>query len=218
LSQEHRVAVEAAIGVAEQFARGRADNADVTRATAGATGWVDAADFAATDAARAATEAARAAGWAAAGDARWAAAIDAAAAAHSAATAAGRAAADDVAFVAAAADISRLLELKLGKPRTLGTPIDPSESGPLGPLWPDGEPEWNRKPSTPIAEIEFAPSPNSQPPYSLVIAWDPDVLNPDEYAQLVKSLGDLARAEGAAGVLRLRSRGYGIPCEAGVPR
>jgi len=28
----------------------------------------------------------------------------------------------------------------LGQPGTFGSPVDPSEAGPLGPLWPDGEP------------------------------------------------------------------------------
>ncbi len=32
--------------------------------------------------------------------------------------------------------------MKLGEPGTLGQPIDPSESGPLGPLWHGGEPTW----------------------------------------------------------------------------
>jgi hypothetical protein len=53
---------------------------------------------------------------------------------------------------------------------------------------------------------------------TLVIAWDPDVLSPEEYAELVEALGDLARAEGGLGVQRLRSRGFGVPCESGVPR
>jgi hypothetical protein len=50
------------------------------------------------------------------------------------------AAADDdkaLAFAAAAVDIQKLLELKLGGHWELGRPIDPSENGPLGPLWPE---------------------------------------------------------------------------------
>jgi len=41
---------------------------------------------------------------------------------------------------AARADFSHLLTLKLGEPLELGSPIDTSENGPLGPLWPEGLP------------------------------------------------------------------------------
>ena len=41
---------------------------------------------------------------------------------------------------AAESDLDRLIALKLGQPGTLGSPIDdPSESGPLGLLWPPGD-------------------------------------------------------------------------------
>ena len=40
------------------------------------------------------------------------------------------------------ADMNQLRELNLGQFRELGEPIDPSETGPLGPLWPEGEPVW----------------------------------------------------------------------------
>jgi len=39
-------------------------------------------------------------------------------------------------------DMDRLQELALGRFAELGTPIDPSEDGPLGPLWPHGTPAW----------------------------------------------------------------------------
>ena len=54
--------------------------------------------------------------------------------------------ADDVAD-AADTDLSRLHALDLGLPRKLGKPIDLSESGPLGPLWPHGAPRWATKPT-----------------------------------------------------------------------
>jgi hypothetical protein len=50
----------------------------------------------------------------------------------------------DVAYAAAFADLDHLLAMNLGEPGTLGQPIDPTESGPLGKLWPEGEPEWYR--------------------------------------------------------------------------
>jgi hypothetical protein len=43
---------------------------------------------------------------------------------------------------ALAADQRCLATLNLGEPKTLGRGIDPSPTGPLGPLWPEGEPEW----------------------------------------------------------------------------
>jgi hypothetical protein len=39
-------------------------------------------------------------------------------------------------------DFKRLLALDLGASQDVGQPIDTSESGPLGPLWPEGPPAW----------------------------------------------------------------------------
>jgi hypothetical protein len=49
---------------------------------------------------------------------------------------------------AARADLSRLLGLNLGGPGELGRPIDASENGPLGALWPDGAPDWYLHPAS----------------------------------------------------------------------
>jgi hypothetical protein len=38
------------------------------------------------------------------------------------------------------ADVEKLLKLAHGASGLLGAPVDPSESGPLGPFWPDGPP------------------------------------------------------------------------------
>lgn len=48
----------------------------------------------------------------------------------------------DVSSSAANRDYKRLMELEPGNFPALGRPIDPTETGPLGPLWPNGEPEW----------------------------------------------------------------------------
>ena len=79
---------------------------------------------------------------AAAAAADWAA--NAAAAADWAAAAAARA----DARAAAASDLDRLIALNPGEPDALGAPIDPSEAGPLGPLWPQGVPEWYTEAAT----------------------------------------------------------------------
>ena len=181
LTEYRQVEVEDAIASAEGFARGgkavraagaaaRAANAaraaaravDAARAAAAKAAadsdWVDADDAeaaaawadAAVRAADAAACAARAANAARAADI---AAADAAAAAAAEDTA--RAAWDTgraAARAAARGDLQRLGALKLGRPGTLGQPIDPAEEGPLGPLWPGGAPDWYTHPPTPSDE------------------------------------------------------------------
>lgn len=46
---------------------------------------------------------------------------------------------------------------------------------------------------------------------TIVVAWDPEVLTSEEYAELVRALGDLVRARGALGVQRLESMTVGVP-------
>jgi len=117
-----------------------ADDAEAAAAWADAT--VRAVDAAAC-AARAAN-AARAADIAAAdaAAARAAAAADAAEDTARAAWDTGRAASR----TAARGDLHQLLALELGRPGTLGKPIDPAEDGPLGPLWPNAAPDWYTNP------------------------------------------------------------------------
>jgi len=182
LTEYRQIEVDDAIASAEGFARGgkavraagaaaRAANAaraaaravDAARAAAAKAAadseWVDADDAAAAaawanaavHAADAAACAARAANAARAADV---AAADAAAAAEAAEDTA-RAAWDTgraAARAAARGDLQRLRALKLGRPGTLGQPIDPAEGGPLGPLWPGGAPAWYTHPPTPRDE------------------------------------------------------------------
>jgi len=98
-----------------------------------ATGASWTASMAAANAAVSAVSAAAEAAWAFA----WSGAGAKAARYHArAAGAKARAAADN----AAMADFTRLLALNLGQPLELGSPIDLSVNGPLGPLWPHGFP------------------------------------------------------------------------------
>lgn len=53
-------------------------------------------------------------------------------------------------------------------------------------------------------------------PPQIALVCDPDVVTEDEYAQLVKTLGDLVRSEGGAGVKLLESSAFGAPVEEGV--
>jgi hypothetical protein len=150
LPQQDRDAIDRALASAEAFAKGAADaganaaRADARAADAGADAV---ARSAARSAARAWTAAARAA-------ARADAAADAADAADWAATAAAaadwaaNAAARGAARAAASSDLDRLIALNPGEPDAQGAPIDPSEAGPLGPLWPQGVPEWYTEAAT----------------------------------------------------------------------
>ena len=54
-------------------------------------------------------------------------------------------------------------------------------------------------------------------PSMITVVWDPEILSEDEYADLIVAIGNLVRAEGGLGVERVRSQGFGIPCEVGVP-
>jgi hypothetical protein len=141
-----REAVEQAIGIAERFALGKQALAADGGAAAEAAGDVaraawDRGDLAASYAAHAAYYAADA-GTPRRGRAR--ASAPATAASYAYTDAAGSAGADRGrgAFDAAcASDLAKLARLRLGTFPELGKPIDPSENGPLGPLWPNGEPE-----------------------------------------------------------------------------
>jgi len=44
----------------------------------------------------------------------------------------------------------------------------------------------------------------------ILIAWDPDVVSPEEYASIVKTLGDIVRANGGAGVEFIKGNGFNI--------
>jgi hypothetical protein len=146
LKPRHKKDLKYAILVAEEFARGEtnAEFSDSVRSDA-LSAAVHYADLsAAVNAARAAADAAYAAVNAARADAAYAAyaARAAADAAYAAVyTTAARAAAD-AAYAAVYTDFKSLINLRLGRYPELGEPIDPSEKGPLGPLWPDGEPDF----------------------------------------------------------------------------
>jgi hypothetical protein len=127
-----------AISLAEQFClREQVDAA--AGAGAADTAAYDAADAeiqAAADAAACAAAACEAAN----SDEDAAPAYDAACAASYAASASGEH--GEVFAEAAYADYDRLLELDFEAWPELGPPIDPSDKGPLGSLWPDGPPKW----------------------------------------------------------------------------
>jgi hypothetical protein len=162
--QQGRDAIDRAIASAEACAKGTAAAAaDDAAARADATRADAARADAEADAAAGAAVAARAgvaAAWADAADEARADAAGAAAAwaADAARVAGADAAGDAAAWAAAASDIDRLIALKRSEPDTLGAPIDPSEAGPLGPLWPHGVPQWYTEAATGTGTPHEGPS------------------------------------------------------------
>lgn len=51
---------------------------------------------------------------------------------------------------------------------------------------------------------------------TILIAWDPEVLDEGEYIELATALGDLVRAEGGVGIERLNSEEIEVPSRVGV--
>lgn len=49
------------------------------------------------------------------------------------------------------------------------------------------------------------------------VVWDPKVVEPKLYAELVTALGDVARAVGGLGVERIAAQGFGVPAGSVVP-
>jgi len=128
-----RQRVDEAIALAEHFAAGDVRGARVVSFVAAEPATSDAAAARAADSAACAAYAA-----AAAADARTVARAETYA--DAAAYAAVRARPEEALTAAAWADYARLLSLDLGAYPALGRPIDCSDRGPLGPLWPDGPP------------------------------------------------------------------------------
>lgn len=234
ITEEHVAAVDRAITLAERFVsvahpvvsgaelRAAADSAARARSAAfsadSATFAADSATFAADSAAFAADSASRTAGFAA----------DSARAASFAADSATRTIVVSVRTPRAAVSAARtfafstrvarrdyefLLKLSQQPAPELGDIIDLVQ---LGPLWPEGEPVESLRPSA----LAFASSPLPEPPTVsppwLVLAWNPELVSEEEYARLVTSLGDLVRAEGGAGIQRLREMGFTVELPAGV--
>jgi hypothetical protein len=167
----HEEAVDKAISAARYYAADQvfagiirsafAAGDDAAAAADSAAGAAIAGDdaAAAADSARAAAAAARAAATAAAADratvssARMAAdsaALSVAWIAHPPNMTPAETDRDARTCAAARADFHRLLDLDLGRFPEPGNPVDPSESGPLGPLWPDGAPEWYVRATEPV--------------------------------------------------------------------
>ncbi len=69
-----------------------------------------------------------------------------------------------------------------------------------------------------LASIEMGGHPVNKEvsPPAIFLAWDPDILEPEEYAALIAALGDLVRAEGGMGIERLNDGTFELTVSAGV--
>lgn len=103
-------------------------------------------------------------------------------------------------------DYKRLLELTERGHLELGLPIDLHEAGPLGPLWPDGEPEWYTKAKL-EAEARVAreaqandidQEPPTIPPLDFLL--DPGDATPEEIGTLFAEISKLNRMMGGPGI------------------
>jgi hypothetical protein len=204
---EHEAAVERAISVAERFCLFRdiytsaatLPTAAATYATATAANAYDSAAAAYAAAATAAAAAApdAAAAYAAA-DAYDSAAAAYAAGAFTASAAYAGHAASAAASAAAYADFHALLQLKLGAYPELGQPIDPTENGPLGPLWRDGAPDWFTRPVTRKPRARPESIPDAQPVLEVFI--EPGDASKENIQEVLEALSDLHRESGGLGL------------------
>ncbi len=210
LSEIGQQTIERAIAVAEVVARGELKDSEEATAASTAASAIAKASAAKVAANAAGASAANAANAASAGAATTAAtyasyAYDAAAYAFER-TIAGSVATYDHDF-AAQHDLKKLESLGLGKLGTLGKPVDPSESGPLGPLWPRGAPEWFAKATKVIPtrkQIETA-QPFDEPGRLILSAYVDELANTDEVAtalaNLLYALNAAHIAEGGNGLV-----------------
>ncbi len=89
-------------------------------------------------------------------------------------------------------DLRRLLPVKPKQPGTLGSLIDPGERGPLGPLWPQGEPVWFRD-SVGLESASPTAAPDASP---VTFYFDITEFDDEEIAGILGRLSDLYRSLG----------------------
>jgi hypothetical protein len=87
----------------------------------------------------------------------------------------------------------------------------PPTSNALEFLWHTGEPVWFKRAAASIAQTD-APSliPTEVSPPAIVVVWDPELINAQEYKELVTAIGDLVRESGGVGVQRIQSATIGV--------
>lgn len=120
-------------------------------------------------------------------------------------------------------DLAALTRLNLGQFPELGDPIDPSESGPLGPLWPDGEPAWYREANDEVKAGSSAKTESGGDSELVLKIEVPEDATDEEILSLARDLAlradDLHRALGGRGLKVDTLEIFGrAPVPEGVPR
>ena len=92
------------------------------------------------------------------------------------------------------------------------TPVPPEF---FGPMWPNGPPQGWPELDEDTVKAPSASLDISSPPQINVI-WDPALISPKEYADLITAIGDVVRAAGGIGVERKGSDHFGAKVGTGV--
>ncbi|MBA2114660.1 hypothetical protein [Bremerella alba] len=88
-------------------------------------------------------------------------------------------------------------------------------------LWSDVSPFWfkmSQQLQQDVLQNETREKVNGEllSPPMIEIIWDPEIISHEEYSDIVKALGDLARSQGALGVERIRSTSCDVPTSEGA--
>lgn len=94
---------------------------------------------------------------------------------------------DDLTVQAAVLDLFRLQGLRLGDYPEFGDIVDPSESGPLGVLWREGEPQFHQSLAVKYDTIDRQLAP-------LTLYFDPAIYSPTQIAEILHLLSELYRS------------------------
>jgi hypothetical protein len=86
-------------------------------------------------------------------------------------------------------DVDLLSDLELGPQQ----PVDPSDSGPLGPIWPEVPPEWGGALAHLLEAQEYAHAP-------LYVVVEPGTASPELVREFLDSLDSLYRSCGGSGL------------------
>ena len=100
------------------------------------------------------------------------------------------------------ADFDKLLQASKAEGWTDETPVSPEFFGPAPDL---------------LGETVDASHADDAGPPAITIVWDPELVDPADYADLVTALGNVVRAEGGRGIKLIDSNTFGVPSEEEVP-
>lgn len=115
-------------------------------------------------------------------------------------------------------DIQTLIELQreaiFCEPHDLGKTIDPTENGPLGPIWKSNAPKWFVE-SRGIAQNSEITQTQLRSP--IVIVWDPKIIGLQDYNALISEIDKLVKSCGGMGIMLESQTEYKRPPTADLP-